>query len=91
MEIKKDGEWMVTTPIYAGGAADVAKAAKCPHKEFKEYTHSVVPPGMYSVIEKCEGCIAVRSRYRQATPAEVEEWDAKRKAEQARLDEKSKP
>jgi len=89
MKVSKEGEWMVTTPIYAGPEPEVAKATKCEHKEFKEFTRSVEPgAGLLTLAEKCAACIAVRARYRKASAEEIADFKTKQ-AEAAKNRQKS--
>lgn len=64
MESRQQGEWTVTTPLYAGSAAEVARAAACPHAEYAEIGVGMQKDGLWVVQEKCGACVAVRMKYR---------------------------
>lgn len=75
---------MVTSPVYVGAQEQVDAATKCQHEKYKETTRTVAE-GVLSLVEKCETCVAVRSRFKHAETREIEEWATKRAAEQTRM------
>lgn len=70
METSQQGGWTVTTPFYAGSAADVASATACPHKEYAQVGPGTENDGVLLIQEKCQACVAVRMKYR---PSDVSE------------------
>lgn len=68
MKTYQEGEWMVTTPIYAGSRADVAHASACAHKAYVELSRSV-EQGTLMIHERCKWCVATRVKYR---PSDVQ-------------------
>lgn len=86
MKITTEGDWHVTDPVLTGDAAAVEKMRRCQHGVWKEQSRTAVTGagGVYSVIERCEDCGAIRSRCRAATAQEIEEWERRRAQEKAR-------
>lgn len=63
--------WMVSTPIYVGDAAAVAKAQKCVHRfdELPAKEKKTDPASgelIEMAIEACGLCVARRAKYRKA-------------------------
>jgi hypothetical protein len=61
----QQGEWIVYTPIYAGTADEVAKAAKCPHATYIEVSKTD-QDGWTMVLDRCSACIAVRTKAKRS-------------------------
>lgn len=78
MQVFKQDGWMITTPIYVGTQEEIQKASQCKHEVFKEETRSVIDEGMMAIVERCSECVALRSRFRQASPEELAAWQVKR-------------
>lgn len=64
MKSYRDGEWWVTTPFYAGSAADLERAMKCPHETWAQDQPSL-QAGHVVIAERCEDCVATRLRYKK--------------------------
>lgn len=79
MKVTRDGDWLVTTPVYVGSQAAVDTAAKCKHEHWDTQSETV-DGGVFSVIERCKNCVGVRSRWRPASAEEAAVWKAKREA-----------
>ena len=62
MNFTREGEWMVSTPIYVGDLASIEKAKTCSH-EYRVRS-SEVKDGILMVVEHCYNCVAVRMKYR---------------------------
>lgn len=66
---KVDGaEWFLSSPVYAGSAADVDKALHCLHGNWTKIFQDT-REGHVSVTEKCGKCIAERIRFRKIAQA----------------------
>lgn len=66
MRFEREGEWIVSTPIYVGSSADVAKATKCSN-EYEESNRERKLDGnrpIEIVLERCKKCVATRAKYR---------------------------
>ena len=85
MRIEKEGDDLVTTPIYVGDNDQVAKMTRCSHRRYQEISSTDLSPteiqafvemgfkkGRFvrAVIERC-ACGAQRSRYSAATPSDL--------------------
>lgn len=62
MKFLQEGEWMVSTPFYAGTREAVDKMAKCPHPTWVEEAEEV-RGGAEMKMDRCV-CGATRGRYR---------------------------
>lgn len=72
MKMLRDGDTLVTTPIYVGGAGEVVKAARCTH----DYAPVAKPEIKLRVVmqaEKCSKCVAFRTRITPIQGATIEE------------------
>lgn len=75
MKFIQEGQWTVSTPIYAGTREALEAAQKCSHQSWREVIRSV-ERGILLVTEKCNDCqAATRAKYRPAT--DQEEGDCK--------------
>lgn len=67
MRLDRDGDSMVSTPVYAGSDEDVRKAARCAHFFEARGEPEAIPGGKVLLhLECCKFCVGTRVR---ATPA----------------------
>jgi hypothetical protein len=72
VKFERDGDWLISTPIYAGwGGPQIEASKKCSHPAYRTETSTENPPGLVddrpiveSLLERCVSCIAVRAKYR---------------------------
>ena len=63
MKFTQEGEWIISTPLYAGSSDDVAKAVQCLHEFSQESSTDVTDTeeGRILVIyERCVHCHCAR-------------------------------
>lgn len=78
MKLERDGDSFVSTPIYVGNDAAIAKAARCSHS-FEADRGPATPAADGKALlqrEQCKLCVGMRMRLRPAagvTPEEFQE------------------
>jgi ferredoxin-like protein FixX len=63
---RRDGDWMVTTPIYVGTTEDIQVAIACPHEKYEPQNAAQdLARGIVEIVfERCVKCCARRVRYK---------------------------
>lgn len=61
MKFTKQGDWLVSTPVYVGTADQVAHAARCKHEAWVELVGAGQPERI-AIVEHCRDCCASRAR-----------------------------
>ncbi len=65
MKFLKEGEWMVSTPVYVGLPETLIKMTKCDHPEWGNMTvRPTIEGGHEMFMQRCEFCSATRVRFR---------------------------
>lgn len=84
MKVAKEGEWTVSSPIYAGTSLEEVEAAgRCPHEIFVEIFRQA-QHGILLVMDRCTKCIAQRARSRPARPEDLEGKAGREPAEEGK-------
>jgi len=72
VRFSQEGDWLVSTPIYAGSIEQVREAAKCKH-QFEQ------SKGQPEGVETCGKCVATHIRIR-SEPAEGKSKTSERRS-----------
>ena len=70
MMTRREGDWMVTTPIYVGMPEDIEVALACPHEKYEPMHEAKISGTKECVFEKCAKCCARRVRYKTTKKGE---------------------